>query len=558
MEQSPFIRFINLLKVDRKDVTQIIFYAIFAGIISLSLPLGIQAIINLIQSGRVSASWVLLVLIVVIGVALGGTLAIMQLRITENLQQKIFVRSSFDFSYRLPKIKFEELHNKYAPELANRFFDTMVIQKGASKLLLDFSSSLLQIIFGIILLALYHPFFILFGIFLLLLLYIIFKFSYTSGLSTSLNESKYKYKVVAWLQEIARNSSSFRRQENFDFALARNNNLVEQYIGYREKHFNVIKRQFIQLIGFKILITASLLFIGGYLVLNQQMNIGQFVAAEIIIILVINSVEKVILGLETFYDVLTSVEKIAQVFDLEIEKYNAKTADYCFTKLCLETDNLSLKFPDNKKNVLSRITLKIEPEERVFLAGENGSGKSSLMRVLSGLIEPSSGTYFINDDTYLKIDKNQLRSHISVVMQEDTPFEGSILENITFLNPLVTNEQVKWAIDSVGLGEFIKSMPEGLDTKIVPEGKQLSSSNAQKILIARSIVTQPKVLLLEDPLNKMDTKVANEIIDFLVDPKHKWTLVVSSKNEYWKKQCTRVIELSNGKLIADSKNQNHA
>jgi ABC-type bacteriocin/lantibiotic exporter with double-glycine peptidase domain len=558
MEQSPFIRFINLLKVDRKDVTQIIFYAIFAGIISLSLPLGIQAIINLIQSGRVSASWVLLVLIVVIGVALGGTLAIMQLRITENLQQKIFVRSSFDFSYRLPKIKFEELYNKYAPELANRFFDTMVIQKGASKLLLDFSSSLLQIIFGIILLALYHPFFILFGIFLLLLLYIIFKFSYTSGLSTSLNESKYKYKVVAWLQEIARNSSSFRRQENFDFALARNNDLVEQYIGYREKHFNVIKRQFIQLIGFKILITASLLFIGGYLVLNQQMNIGQFVAAEIIIILVINSVEKVILGLETFYDVLTSVEKIAQVFDLEIEKYNAKTADYCFTKLCLETDNLSLKFPDNKKSVLSRITLKIEPEERVFLAGENGSGKSSLMRVLSGLIEPSSGTYFINDDTYLKIDKNQLRSHISVVMQEDTPFEGSILENITFLNPLVTNEQVKWAIDSVGLGEFIKSMPEGLDTKIVPEGKQLSSSNAQKILIARSIVTQPKVLLLEDPLNKMDTKVANEIIDFLVDPKHKWTLVVSSKNEYWKKQCTRVIELSNGKLIADSKNQNHA
>lgn len=558
MEQSPFIRFINLLKVDSKDVTQIIFYAIFAGIISLSLPLGIQAIINLIQSGRVSASWVLLVLIVVIGVALGGTLAIMQLRITENLQQKIFVRSSFDFSYRLPKIKFEELYNKYAPELANRFFDTMVIQKGASKLLLDFSSSLLQIIFGIILLALYHPFFILFGIFLLLLLYIIFKFSYTSGLSTSLNESKYKYKVVAWLQEIARNSSSFRRQENFDFALARNNNLVEQYIGYREKHFNVIKRQFIQLIGFKILITASLLFIGGYLVLNQQMNIGQFVAAEIIIILVINSVEKVVLGLETFYDVLTSVEKIAQVFDLEIEKYNAKKADYCFTRLCLETDNLSLKFPDNKKSVLSRITLKIEPEERVFLAGENGSGKSSLMRVLSGLIEPSSGAYFINDDTYLKIDKNQLRSHISVVMQEDTPFEGSILENITFLNPLVTNEQVKWAIDAVGLGEFIKSMPEGLDTKIVPEGKQLSSSNAQKILIARSIVTQPKVLLLEDPLNKMDTKIANEIIDFLVDPKHKWTLVVSSKNEYWKKQCSRVIELSNGKLIADSKNQNHA
>ncbi|MFM2229973.1 MAG: hypothetical protein RL607_1231, partial [Bacteroidota bacterium] len=310
MKYTPFQRLTHLLKIDRKDVVQIILYAVFAGLVSLSLPLGIQAIINLIQSGRVSASWVLLVVIVIIGVALGGILSVMQLRITENLQQKIFVRSSFEFSYRLPKIKLEALYNQYAPELANRFFDTLTIQKGTSKLLIDFSSALLQIIFGIILLSLYHPFFILFGAFLLVLLYSIFRFSYTSGLNTSLKESKYKYKVVGWLQEIARNNSSFRRKDNFEFALAKNNGLVEQYLVHREKHFNVIKRQFLQLIGFKIIITASLLLIGGYLVVSQEINIGQFVAAEIIILLVINSVEKVILGLETFYDVLTSVEKI--------------------------------------------------------------------------------------------------------------------------------------------------------------------------------------------------------------------------------------------------------
>ena len=273
MNQSPLQRYFNLLKLDKRDISQIIFYAIFAGLVSLSLPLGIQAIINLIQAGQVSVSWIVLVVIVVVGVALVGILSLMQLRITENLQQKIFVRSSFEFSYRLPKIKFEELYNQYPPELANRFFDTISIQKGTSKLLIDFSTALLQILFGIILLSLYHPFFIFFGILLIVLLYSVFKFSYNSGLASSLKESKYKYKVASWLQEIARNNFSFRKQDNFDFALNKNNKIVEEYLNYREKHFKVIKRQFSQLIVFKVIITAALLLIGGYLVLNQKMNI---------------------------------------------------------------------------------------------------------------------------------------------------------------------------------------------------------------------------------------------------------------------------------------------
>ena len=241
---TPLKRFYNLLELDKKDVSQIFFYAIFAGLISLSLPLGIQAIINFIQAGKVSVSWIVLVILVVFGVALVGILSLMQLRITENLQQKIFVRSSFDFAARLPRIKFDELYNTYPPELANRFFDTMTIQKGTSKLLIDFSAAILQIAFGLLLLSLYHPFFIVFGILLFLLLYFIFKFSYTSSLETSLKESKFKYKVAGWLQELARNNYSFRNELNYDYALQKNDNLVSDYLNYREKHFNIIKRQF--------------------------------------------------------------------------------------------------------------------------------------------------------------------------------------------------------------------------------------------------------------------------------------------------------------------------
>ena len=553
MSQTPLQRFYSLLKLDRKDISQIFFYAIFSGLVSLSLPLGIQAIINLIQAGRVSISWIILVLIVVIGVALVGILSLMQLRITENLQQKIFVRSSFEFGYRLPKIKFEALYNQYPPELANRFFDTLTIQKGTSKLLIDFSTALLQIIFGILLLSLYHPFFIFFGVLLAFLLYSIFRFSFEAGLSSSLKESKYKYKVVSWLQEIARNNFSFRKQENFEFALEKNNQLVEEYIYYREKHFKVIKRQFTQLIGFKVIITACLLLIGGYLVLNQKMNIGQFVAAEIIILLVINSVEKIIIGLESLYDVLTSVEKIGQIVDLKMEEPREENSDYCFTNLSIETENLKFKYPEATDEVLSDINIKIEPSEKIYLEGINGSGKSTLIRILAGFIQPTSGSFFINDDTYRKIDVAQYRSQISTITHGETPFEGTVLENITMNNPSISNEDIKWAIESVQLGSFIKTLPDGLETKIFPDGRQLSSSNAQKILLARSIVNKPKILFYEDPLDKMDEEASKEIIDFLTNSSNQWTVIVSSKNNYWEQKCSRKITLQNGKIIADLK-----
>ncbi len=546
-------RLINLLKLDRKDISQIFFYAIFAGLISLSLPLGIQAIINLIQSGRVSVSWIVLVFIVIAGVALVGILSLMQLRITENLQQKIFIRSSFEFGFRLPKIKTEALYNQYPPELANRFFDTLTIQKGASKLLIDFSSALLQIIFGIILLSLYHPFFIFFGFLLIILLYIIFRFSYNSGLSTSLKESKFKYKVVSWLQEMARNNFSFKKTTNFDFALTKNDRLVSEYLTYRERHFGIIKRQFTQLIVFKIIITAGLLLIGGYLVLNQQMNIGQFVAAEIIILLVINSVEKLVIGLETLYDVLTAVEKIGQITDLEIEEAQSKKADFCYTNIQLDAENLSYKFPDATNYVLEKINLTISQSDKIYLEGNNGSGKTTLIRILSGLLQPTSGSLYINDDTYRKIDLNHYRSQISTIITGETPFEGTILENITFNNPAVSQEDLKWAIESVKLGDFIKSLPKGLDTKIFPEGRQLSSSDAQKILLARSIINKPKILFYEDALDKMDDDDAKEVIDFITSAENKWTLIVSSKKHYWKEKCNRRITMKEGKISNDIK-----
>ncbi|MGK0296383.1 MAG: ABC-type bacteriocin/lantibiotic exporter with double-glycine peptidase domain, partial [Ulvibacter sp.] len=382
---TPWQRFIGLLQLDKRDIKQIFYYAIFAGLVALSLPLGIQAIINLIQGAQISSSWIVLVVLVTLGVAFQGILQLMQIRILENIQQKIFTRSSFEFAYRFPKIKTSELRNYYPPELANRFFDTLVVQKGLSKILIDFPAAGLQIIFGIILLSFYHPFFIIYGLLLVFLIYIVFKFTAKRGLETSLNESKNKYQVAHWIQEIARSLVSFKLSGRTQLAMLRNDELTAGYLEARESHFRVLVSQFIQMIGFKIFVTAGLLIIGGLLVLNQQMNIGQFVAAEIIILLIISSVEKLIRGLETFYDVLTSLEKIGQVVDKGLEKQTGIDPFKNNPDLHLELDGIQYNTPEGGK-ILRDINLSIKQKDRIIFEGSSGSGKTTLLKLLSGLV----------------------------------------------------------------------------------------------------------------------------------------------------------------------------
>lgn len=545
---TPWQRFVGILKLEKKDFLQIFYYAIFSGLVSLSVPLGIQAIVNLLQGARISTSWVVLVILVTLGVAFVGLLQLMQFRILENIQQKIFTRASFEFIYRFPKIKMEELKNFYPPELANRFFDVLTIQKGLSKVMLDFPAALTQVVFGLILLSLYHPFFIIYGLLLVVLIYVVFKITAQKGLDTSIVESKYKYKIAHWIQEVARTLISFKVSGRTNMAISKNDKMVSDYLDAREGHFQVLKLQFIQMIGFKVLVTAGLLVIGGVLVLSQEMNIGQFVAAEIIILLIIGSVEKMILGLESFYDVLTSLEKLGQVVDKELEDQDG---DQPFTNkdaLNIELENVSYQ-GFNGKNIINGIDLNIKPGDKILLLGSNGAGKSTLLKLIAGLIQPTGGEIFVNENSIKSIKLNHYRSLLGQSLSEESPFEGTLLENITFGDSNITQQDIRWALEKTGLSEFVKQQPKGLNTIIHPEGIQIPYSVARKIILARSIVRKPSLLILNDPLDQLDPDEEDKILEFIFSPENNWSVIVTSKDAKWKKYCDRILHIDQGKLV---------
>lgn len=554
MTLSPLQRFNRLLSLEKKDLFQVYLYAFFNGLVNLSLPLGIQAIVNLIQGGELTTSWYVLVVLVIAGIIFTGILQLLQLRIVENLAQKVFSYASFEFAFRIPKIKTEAFKDYYGPDLANRFFDTMTIQKGLPKILIDFSLAIFQVIVGLIVLSMYHSFFIIFSVLLLIIIYFIIANTGPKGLATSLQESSQKYKIASWLEEIARCKLAFKLAGDNNLALQRTDESVDKYLVARESHFKIIITQSIYLIIFKALVAAGLLITGSYLVFSEQMNIGQFVAAEIIIILIIASVEKLIKTIESIYDVLTALEKIGFVFDKPLEDFDGLELKKDDEPFQLSAENLSFRYDDAAVPTLSQLSFDLPKDKSALITGPSSSGKSTLMKLLSGIIQPSDGIIKVNGFPIRSLNFEKLKEEIGFCLNDKELFYGTILENISMNRDNATAENIKNAMNITGLFSFLSKMPLGLNTMVDPEGKRMPRHIQSRILLARALATNPKLLILEDPLDHVMTEEKKEIISKLTSKENRWNVMVSSMDQVWKDFVGHTIELGQNGISLNNQN----
>lgn len=548
---TPVQRFFRLLSLDRKDITYIYLYAIFAGLITLILPLGVQAILGLIAGGSMSASLIVLIAMVTLATAFSGVLKVMQMKVTETIQQRIFVRSAFGFSYRLPRLRLDKLHGYYPPELVNRFFDTLTLQKGLPKILIDFSTAILQIVFGLLLISFYHPFYVFFAILLAVVIFLIFRYTGPKGLDTSLKESKYKYEVAHWLEEQARSLTTFKLAGDSSMALRRTDNLVSNYLKSRKAHFNILLGQYGSIVVFEILVMASLLALGSYLVLENLINIGQFVAADIVIILIIASVEKLIITMETIYDVLTALDKLGYVTDLPLEENEGLPFERC-DRGCgihLQLEDVSFTYPEFDKPALNGINLDIRPGEALCISGYSSSGKTTLLELIAGLYPSFQGSISYNGFPLRSLQLDSLRNHIGDFLAEENIFKGSVMDNITLGNPDLPLEQVIRTADELGLSAFVRRLPDGYNTQLLPEGRNLPRSIRVKIMVARAMVSRPRLVVIEDTFQNFEPQDRQSILNCLASANKPWTLVIVSNDPLIASRCDRVALLKEGRIL---------
>jgi ABC-type bacteriocin/lantibiotic exporter with double-glycine peptidase domain len=546
---SPAARILNLVKLERKEISAVYLYAILNGLIQLSLPLGVQAIIGFVLGASMRASLIVLIALVVTGVLVAGIMQVNQMKIIEKIQQKIFVRYSFAFAEHLPRLDLKKTDTIYLPELVNRFFDIPVLQKSLSKILLDVPTASIQILFGLILLSLYHPAFIFFGIVLVLLLWIILRYTGNRGLQTSIDESTNKYKVAAWLEEIARVIKSIKLTKNNDLHLKKTDEHVTNYLNARNSHFRILLFQYNVLVLFKTVITAAMLIVGTLLLVNQQLTIGQFIAAEIIILLVLTSVEKLIITLGSVYDTLTAVEKLANLTDKPLEETGSVQLPEPGNKgFRLEMKKVNFSYND-EKDILQNISMQVAPGDKVCITGKDSSGKSTLLRLMGGVYTDFKGAILLDEVPVSNYDLASLRSHIGILLNQQDIFNGTLWENISLGNDSVSMEAVISYSAKTGLNDFVNTLKNGYDTMLDPAGKRLPKNVIQKILLVRALAGKPRLLLLEDPWMNFEEQHRREIIHLLSQLKNT-TIVVVTNDEDFIKQCDKVIILDDGKSIS--------
>ena len=544
---SPVARILNLVKLERKEITAVYFYAILNGLIQLSLPIGVQAIIGFVLGASMRATLFVLIALVVAGVLVAGIMQVNQMKIIEKIQQKIFVRYSFAFAEHIPQLDLKKTDNIYLPELVNRFFDIPVLQKSLSKILLDIPTASIQILFGLILLSLYHPAFILFGFILIVLLWLILRYTGQRGLQTSLEESSYKYKVAGWLEETARVIKSIKLTKSNDLHLKKTDEMVVGYLNARNSHFKILLFQYNVLVLFKTVITAAMLIVGTMLLVNQQLNIGQFIAAEIIILLVLNSVEKLIMNIGSVYDTLTSVEKIAKLTEKPKEENGSVQLAVKAVGLSMEMRDLSFSY-NNQRDVLQNISLRINAGDKVCIKGKDSSGKSTLLKIMAGVYTDFKGSFLLDDIPLGNYNLNTVRSQMGVLMNQQDIFNGTVWENITLGNESISIETINEVAEKVGLTDFIATLKNGYDTILDPTGNRLPRNVILKILLVRALAATSRVLLLEEPWQNIENGQRNQIIQLLSEIKNT-TLIVISNDEDVAKLCNKVIMIEKGKII---------
>ncbi len=540
-----FSKLFKLFKEEKRDFLVVFIYAAMVGLMSLVVPLSASAIVNSVMMG-LSSQLAMLCVLVAIGLLIVGVFDVMKRYVADVLQRRIFVRTSFDIAYRLPRMTQSAFNQEYAPEVVNRFFDVLTIQKTIGKFLLDGTGSGLVVIIGLILLAIYHPFFILFDLALLAFVPVVIFVLGQDGLETSIKESKKKYALVSWFEEIARCQASFKLFAKPEFVYQRVDSISVNYVEARHKHFLVLARQMIGSVIFRAGATVGVLGLGGALVLGGQLTIGELVAAELVVIAMLGAIEKLIEQFEHHYDLFTAIDKVSHLVDRPLEPSGGEPAPNFEGAVSVDFRNVEFGYEAHHK-VLKDVTLHIEKGARVSLVGTSGSGKTTLANLLLGFYEPSRGKILIDDYDISRISMEGIRQSVSIVMEANELFDGTIEENITMGRDF-SYEQLVWALKTAQLYDEVYELHQGLKTRLVPMGQNVSIGMRRRIMFARAIIGKPRLLILDECFGGIEESVKLDLIHALYQEKC-WTIIDIAHDAELIRRSEMVYVLKNGKIV---------
>lgn len=544
----PYRRLYQLLLPERKDLGTVFLFAVFSGVLYLASPLAVDIVVNNLAFG--SSEGVYIQALVLLSLALFGFLCLMglvrgaQYYVTELIQRRLFIRLTADMVYRLPRVKMGALDQKLGPDLVNRFFDMITVQKGASLLLLDGINLALGAAIGLLILGFYHPFLLLFDLLLIGSVILILWGMGRGAVKSSVRESYAKHDVASWLEQVAMFPYLFKGDGASRLAAARADQLADEWLEARGRHYRVVFRQIVGLLALQAIASAALLGVGGFLVLEAELTLGQLVAAELIVSTIVANLASMGKHAEFLYDALAAVDKIGYVVDLPVER---ETGDVPAVPddeggAVIAVNQLGFSYEPGKP-VLKDVSFSVEPGERVALVGAAGYGVSTLMDILMGIRTPQSGTVQVDHVDVRNWDLQEFRRRAILVRGHDL-VAASVLENVRFGRDEISRSQVEDALEQAGILEDVLGLPGGLDTELMVGGRPLSHSQRSRLVLARALLGRPRLLLLDENMENLKPDEREQLSQVVFDRNQDWTVLVSTRNPDIIARCDRSIDMA--------------
>ncbi len=537
--QTPLGRVVTLLRAEKTDIWVVLSFAVVSGLLSITTPLAVEALVNTVAFGRFLQPIVVLSLMLLAFLMFQAALKGLQTFVVEIIQRRLFARVAADLSFRLPRTTIHAYHEYYPPELVNRFFDIVTVQKTVSQLLMDGLSVVLSAVVGMTVLAFYHPYLLAFDVVLILLLLFTMFVLGRGAVKTSIKESKTKYAMAAWLEDLARCRHSFRYDGGPEFALERSNHLIYDYLSARRKHFVILMRQIIFMLVLQALASTALLGIGGWLVIAGELSLGQLVAAELIVALVVGSFAKLGKHIESFYDLLASIDKLGMLLDLPMERTDGLLA---LPKTCnISADRVCVSDPEVEAG-LTDLSFSILHGDHTVLRGASVADTSLLLDALFGMRELDSGVLTIGGTDPGDLRPDVLRHRVALVRDVEL-FQGSIAEIVHMARPNISVAEVRAALELVGLLPTVLHLPDGMNTQITAHGSPLTVTEQRCLMVAQALAGHPDFVLIDGILDALPDEMAENLLQRITAPSCSWTVVLASQRQRLRDLLPHQIEL---------------
>lgn len=542
---NPAKRFLALLRAEKPDIRTLLIFSVFAGFLYLATPLAVDAVVSNLAFGGQSQPY--LQALVILSLALFACMGLQalvtgfQYYTSDIIQRRIFVRTASDLAYRLPRVKAESFSEVHAPELVNRFLDVVTIQKSTSLLLLDGINLVFSAVIGMILLSLYHPILLAFVACLLGLIVLVIWLLGHGAVETSIQESRMKYDLVSWFEEIAHFPFLFKGPGGYNLAYERANQLATDYVHARTKHFHILMRQVAGLLTLQVFAAASLLALGGYLVISQQITLGQLVASELIMGSIVGALAKIGKKLEAWYDAMAALDKLGHLYDLEIEREDGEQPEARSQGVQVEAKGLSFGY--GEVPLFSDRTFSIPSGSRAAIVGPHGSGASTMLDILFGLRQPTGGFLALNGLDLRSWYLEALREKV-MLLRRDEIVDATVVENLRLGRNDVGMDEIRVALSEVGLLDELLRQADGLNLRLKIGGAPLSGNQRTRLLLARALVQRPQLLLIDELFDGLDEASLKKLSAIILGKSCSWTVVLTTRDREVTQKCDQVIELA--------------